>query len=308
MSEQVKWTDLESALASAWSKDTSADPKGWSKENPAWGQCAVTALVVQDFRGGSLLRLDISKHPNPVISAMRSHYFNRVDEGGVSHQYDFSASQFGLSGQVGVRRHTQELPQEKKRDYLLSNESTNARYKSLRLKVANILSGNNILFENEIFILCLVRALDSDCVKGKYGCVVTYDGSIKISVPNAIMEPLKDWSEPECVRLKISSRTESMIGCCSHAEERALVTIRDLKVDPKDCALYVAGFRSNGLVYIKPEPVFTCLRCAVQLYMHKIGAIYVPCQNGWARMTAEEAVKTAKKFAIGEKKLENHRP
>lgn len=61
------------ALTDSWSAETSSDPDGWSPDNPAWGQCAVTALVVQDHLGGDLLRsetfrTDRTKGP--------SHYFN----------------------------------------------------------------------------------------------------------------------------------------------------------------------------------------------------------------------------------------
>src|ERR1700724_3464771 len=46
---------LVARLAQAWSRDTSSDAEHWSASNPAWGQCAVTALIVQDLLGGHLL-------------------------------------------------------------------------------------------------------------------------------------------------------------------------------------------------------------------------------------------------------------
>jgi hypothetical protein len=48
--------ELERALEVAWERTTSADPDRWSPQNPAWGQCAVTALIVQDHYGGELRR------------------------------------------------------------------------------------------------------------------------------------------------------------------------------------------------------------------------------------------------------------
>jgi hypothetical protein len=48
--------DLCGALESSWSEATSADSERWTGRNPAWGQCAVTALSVQDYLGGTLLR------------------------------------------------------------------------------------------------------------------------------------------------------------------------------------------------------------------------------------------------------------
>ncbi|WP_063754849.1 alpha/beta fold hydrolase [Streptomyces sp. NRRL F-2580] len=55
------WTlaDLEAAIRAGWSAETS-EPAGlgkvpWTPENPAWGQCDITALVVQDLVGGDLV-------------------------------------------------------------------------------------------------------------------------------------------------------------------------------------------------------------------------------------------------------------
>lgn len=60
------------ALRKSWSKETSypSTQKDWSDKNPAFGQCAVTALVVQDYFGGELL---YCKHYN--------HYWNRLPNG-----------------------------------------------------------------------------------------------------------------------------------------------------------------------------------------------------------------------------------
>ncbi|MEW2140057.1 alpha/beta hydrolase [Streptomyces sp. NPDC005409] len=55
------WTlaDIEAAIRAGWSAETS-EPAGisgisWSAENPAWGQCDITAVVVQDIVGGELV-------------------------------------------------------------------------------------------------------------------------------------------------------------------------------------------------------------------------------------------------------------
>ncbi|WP_328926421.1 alpha/beta fold hydrolase [Streptomyces sp. NBC_00190] len=55
------WTlaDVEAAIRAGWSAETSepADTSRipWSAENPAWGQCDITAVVVQDIVGGELV-------------------------------------------------------------------------------------------------------------------------------------------------------------------------------------------------------------------------------------------------------------
>jgi hypothetical protein len=44
--------DIYDRLRRCWSADTWSDPDHWEQANPAWGQCAVTACLVQDIRWG----------------------------------------------------------------------------------------------------------------------------------------------------------------------------------------------------------------------------------------------------------------
>jgi hypothetical protein len=104
--------ELADGLARAWTKSTSADPERWSRQNPALGQCAVTALVVQDLFGGDLLRA----HVRGV-----SHYWNRLPSG---EEIDLTRQQFGDI--AGFPRG--EL---KARSFVLSFPDTVERYLSL---------------------------------------------------------------------------------------------------------------------------------------------------------------------------------
>ncbi len=101
------------SLEQAWGRDTSADPDLWSEDNPSWGQCAVTALVVQDMFGGDLLRGMLGEV---------SHYWNRLADGTV---LDFTRQQFQEEEvnptDVGIRD----------RDYVLSYPPTVVRYEIL---------------------------------------------------------------------------------------------------------------------------------------------------------------------------------
>ena len=49
-------TEIETAVRAAWGEDT-CDPVDlpWSTDNPAKGQCGVTALVINDLLGGDLM-------------------------------------------------------------------------------------------------------------------------------------------------------------------------------------------------------------------------------------------------------------
>lgn len=65
-------------LFQSWSTNSSSN---WTIDNPAKGQCSVTALVVQDYFGGEILKTKTSEG---------WHFYNRVNE----KQLDFTKSQF----------------------------------------------------------------------------------------------------------------------------------------------------------------------------------------------------------------------
>src|SRR5215469_5228558 len=66
------------ALRKSWSLATA---RQWTAENPAAGQCNVTALLVHELFGGELL-----KTPLPA----GDHFYNRIE----GCRYDFTESQF----------------------------------------------------------------------------------------------------------------------------------------------------------------------------------------------------------------------
>lgn len=101
--------DLRGALESAWSEATSADSERWTGSNPAWGQCAVTALAVQDYLGGTLLRGEVG----PI-----SHYWNVLPSG---EEIDLTLRQFGDGVLV-------ENVEPRTRDHVLSYPETQRRY------------------------------------------------------------------------------------------------------------------------------------------------------------------------------------
>lgn len=105
--------DIKARLRLAWSAETSATPDEWSAANSARGQCAVTALVVQDVLGGELMR-------STVLG--ESHYWNRLPNG---REVDLTLEQFG--GYIADAP-----PVERDRDYVLSFEETRRRYERLR--------------------------------------------------------------------------------------------------------------------------------------------------------------------------------
>lgn len=69
---------VASALHQSWS---SATARQWTEDNPAAGQCNVTALLVHELFGGELLKTRLPEG---------DHFYNRID--GV--RFDFTESQF----------------------------------------------------------------------------------------------------------------------------------------------------------------------------------------------------------------------
>lgn len=74
---------------SAWCRET-AHPsyqEKWSEENPSYGQCAVTALYIQEKCGGDIYSCKVGRH---------SHFINIINERIV----DKTADQFGGAGKI----------------------------------------------------------------------------------------------------------------------------------------------------------------------------------------------------------------
>ena len=110
--------DLEREIRHAWSAATSAT-SAWSADRPSVGQCAVTALLVQDYFGGELLR---------GVVCGESHYWNRLPDGT---EVDLTADQF--------QAYRLEAPAEARgRAYVLSFPDTANRYQRLRASVGGL--------------------------------------------------------------------------------------------------------------------------------------------------------------------------
>ena len=122
--------DLELILKNSWTRETSFDPENWTPDNPARGQCAVTALIINDYFGGEII------WANAVLPKGReiSHYFNKID--GI--EKDFTRVQFPEKTAIpkGIPK-TKEYSST--REYLLSYPTTQKRYELLKHKVQEFL-------------------------------------------------------------------------------------------------------------------------------------------------------------------------
>ena len=68
-------SEIESAIQSSWSIDTTYCVDDYMARHPAWGNCAVTALLLQELLGGELMR-GLAIEPGQSGTA---HYWNRVN-------------------------------------------------------------------------------------------------------------------------------------------------------------------------------------------------------------------------------------
>jgi ADP-ribose pyrophosphatase YjhB (NUDIX family) len=91
---------LEKAIRAGWCVWTSdpVDQGRWSEANPAWGQCAATALVVQDLLGGELVMADVREADGTSAGV---HYWNRLMSG---MELDLTREQFRDRQLVGEPR------------------------------------------------------------------------------------------------------------------------------------------------------------------------------------------------------------
>lgn len=159
----------------------------------------------------------------------------------------------------------------------------------------------NPLFDDPIYQRCFKIALTSPCRKMRFGAVMVKDEVIVAESSNETIEELRSLCQPVCIRFQITSRTESMLGSCGHAEEWLLKKTRDKGIDPRDCDLYVAGIKMDGMPWIKSQPEHTCLRCAVQMHFAGLRSVQVPVIDKWVGITTSQALETARAYATGEK-------
>lgn len=125
---------LQEALLRAWSAETSYDPEHWSSSNPAWGQCAVTSLIVQDFAGGDIVVTEAHLPGGGTIK----HFFNKLYIPSAC-EVDLTRGQFPPGTSLpNASSAVEGYPSV--REYILAFPSTVRRYQSLREAVARALS------------------------------------------------------------------------------------------------------------------------------------------------------------------------
>lgn len=108
--------NLYELLRKSWAIETSYDPKRWTISNPAYGQCAISSLIVQDYFSGRILLGYVANN---------HHYYNELPN---RIEFDTTREQFN-----GCMYITDVM--ESSRGYLLSSADTKKRYLLLKEKV-----------------------------------------------------------------------------------------------------------------------------------------------------------------------------
>lgn len=128
---------IQKVIAMSCSKETSADPENWTKNNPLHGHCAIIAILVQSGCRGGLLRASLESVRG--YEQMRSHYWNLLPNGV---EIDLSSGQF-----KGGDRNLVPAGKTTKNDTvitaesLLANESTAKRYALFEKRFLENLNG-----------------------------------------------------------------------------------------------------------------------------------------------------------------------
>lgn len=120
---------IRNALSASWSHETSYFDD-WSPSNPSAGQCAVSAIIVQDYLGGEIKECAV----NGIV-----HYFNVV-EGAV---LDITAGQFG-SFDIDYA-----ASRVKTKDEILRYNDTRRRYELLKAKVEDFFGDLEAIAQQE---------------------------------------------------------------------------------------------------------------------------------------------------------------
>ena len=129
--------ELKSYLIDAWDKDTCSPGlrSSWDESNPSLGQCAITALIVNDYYGGKIMR---------CIASSGSHYYNMIE----NELVDLTVEQF--LGEIPEY----EKGEERTREYLLGNEDTKSRYLLLNKNLKSVIEKENSLRQKR-FEMCV---------------------------------------------------------------------------------------------------------------------------------------------------------
>jgi len=120
-------TDSLKILQKSWCKETSSDSDNWTEDNPAWGQCAITTVLIQEMFGGEILHSFVYSKGKDY-----SHYYNVLPDNSI---IDITAIQFDKRAYFDS--YDEPNPNIDIKNYILSYPETLERYKLLVSRFSN---------------------------------------------------------------------------------------------------------------------------------------------------------------------------
>jgi hypothetical protein len=121
--------ELALRLRQAWTAETSSEPGRWSRQDPAMGQGAATACVVQDLIGGTIVEAVAIVAGGERVS----HFYNEVE----GFPVDLTPGELPRGSEAPTRVERRD-GFATMRDYLLSLPGTQARYELLRKRIGGV--------------------------------------------------------------------------------------------------------------------------------------------------------------------------
>ena len=121
--------DLFNILLECWAKETAypSCQAEWVPNDPSYGQCAITAMLVYDMFGGSIHRIR--------VDGGGTHYFNKLD----GHYIDLTINQFDLYNIPIEYEPNEEIP----REHCGTNADTLTRFNLLKENITRIIGEIN---------------------------------------------------------------------------------------------------------------------------------------------------------------------
>ena len=115
-------------LRKCWNKDTAypSCQSDWEPNDPSYGQCAITAMLVHKMFGGTIHRIR--------FNGGGTHYFNKID----GHYIDLTREQFDLYNLPVSYEPNDEMDYH----YCGKNANTRMRYELLVKRVSEYLANN----------------------------------------------------------------------------------------------------------------------------------------------------------------------
>ena len=119
---QAELIILAKKLRQAYSRETAyyKNQKDWSEQNSTCGQCAITALIVQENFGGTIHRIKVGDE---------THFFNIID----GEIIDFTKEQFDFKNINVVYDKNEEVDREE-----IFNPDSRVRYNLLKQRMNNL--------------------------------------------------------------------------------------------------------------------------------------------------------------------------